>query len=64
MISQRTKAALAALKVRGVRLGRAPGTKLTGAALDAARAASIAGNEANRLKWAKIRASMETSTET
>ncbi len=61
MISQRTKAALAALKARGVRLGRRPGTKLSGAALEAALAASRAGNEANRLKWKKARATMLAS---
>ena len=51
LTSDRTKAALAALKARGVKLGpKNPNP--------------TAGNEANRLKWAKIRASMATSTET
>jgi DNA invertase Pin-like site-specific DNA recombinase len=42
MISQRTKAALAALKARGVKLGPK-------------RPNPVAGNEANRVKWAAYR---------
>jgi site-specific DNA recombinase len=56
LTAERTKAALAALKARGVRLGRRPGTCLSGVALDAALTASRAGNEANRVKWATYRA--------
>jgi DNA invertase Pin-like site-specific DNA recombinase len=52
LTADRTRAALAALKARGVRLGRPPGTRLTGAALEGARAAARAGAEANRRKFA------------
>jgi DNA invertase Pin-like site-specific DNA recombinase len=55
MISQRTRAALAALKARGVALGRRPGTRLSGAALEAARASARAGAEAARAKRALAR---------
>jgi site-specific DNA recombinase len=48
LTSERTKAALAALKARGVKLGpKCPNP--------------TAGNEANRLKWAKRRASIASS---
>jgi DNA invertase Pin-like site-specific DNA recombinase len=48
LTSDRTKAALAALKARGVRLGpKNPNP--------------TAGNEANRLKWAKIRESQHAA---
>jgi len=46
LTSERTKAALGALKARGVKLGPK-------------RPNPTAGNEANRLKWAKIRAETE-----
>ena len=49
MISQRTKAALAALKARGVKLGPK-------------RPNPTAGNEANRLKWAAHRAQKDLSS--
>jgi site-specific DNA recombinase len=45
LTSERTKAALGALKARGVKLGPK-------------RPNPTAGNEANRLKWAKIRAKL------
>jgi site-specific DNA recombinase len=45
LTSERTKAALDALKARGVKLGPK-------------RPNPTAGNEANRLKWAKIRANL------
>jgi len=45
LTSERTKAALAALKARGVKLGPK-------------RPNPTAGNEANRLKWERIRANM------
>lgn len=48
LTSERTTAALAALKARGVKLGpKNPNPH--------------AGNEANRLKWAKVRANLETA---
>jgi len=49
LTSERTKAALAALKARGVKLGPK-------------RPNPTAGNEANRLKWAKRRASIASDS--
>jgi site-specific DNA recombinase len=51
LTSERTKAALGALKARGVKLGPK-------------RPNPTAGNEANRLKWAKIRANLLPTCET
>jgi site-specific DNA recombinase len=48
LTSERTRAALAVLKARGVKLGPK-------------RPNPTAGNEANRLKWAKLRANIATS---
>jgi DNA invertase Pin-like site-specific DNA recombinase len=48
LTSERTKAALAALKARGVKLGPK-------------RPNPVAGNEANRLKWAEHRARLAAS---